>query len=319
MILTVTLNPSVDISYHLDTFKIDDVNRVEKVTKTAGGKGLNVTRVAHELGTDVLATGILGGTIGTYITDQLQQQQVSHQFYQIEKESRNCIAVLHEGKQTEILEAGPELTQADGEGFVRHFQELLEKEAVTVLTISGSLPKGLSPQVYKQIIKLANEKQIPVVLDTSGNTLAAVLDDDSLQIAAIKPNSDELGAIENRQLSPDPAEWKEILEGPRYRNVEWIIISMGGEGAFAKHRDIFYRVTIPKIKVVSPVGSGDATVAGIAYSLENHFADEKLLKTAMTTGMLNTMEVQTGHINAEHFDDYFEKVVVTEQNDSLPK
>ena len=312
MIVTVTLNPSVDISYHVDNLKIDDVNRVENAGKTAGGKGLNVTRVVNALGSQVLATGILGGTLGHFITGQLDEQNISQNFYEINKESRNCIAILHDGKQTEILESGPTLTQEEADGFLKHFKNLLENKSISVLTISGSLPKGLSADIYKKIISLANEKNIPVILDTSGSTLAAILDDHSLRIAAIKPNFDELRALEDIEISDDPEEWKKILVAPRFQNVEWIIISMGADGAFAKHQDIFYKVDIPKIKVVNPVGSGDSTVAGIAYSLENNDSDEKLLKTAMTTGMLNTMESQTGFINSDNFDEYFDKVVVTE-------
>lgn len=312
MIVTVTLNPSVDISYHVDNLKIDDVNRVENAGKTAGGKGLNVTRVVNALGSQVLATGILGGTLGHFITEQLDEQKISQNFYEINKESRNCIAILHDGKQTEILESGPTLTQEEADGFLKHFKDLLENKSISVLTISGSLPKGLSADIYKKIISLANEKNIPVILDTSGSTLAAILDDHSLRIAAIKPNFDELRALEDIEISDDPEEWKKILVAPRFQNVEWIIISMGADGAFAKHQDIFYKVDIPKIKVVNPVGSGDSTVAGIAYSLENNDSDEKLLKTAMTTGMLNTMESQTGFINSDNFDEYFDKVVVTE-------
>ena len=312
MIVTVTLNPSVDISYHVDNLKIDDVNRVENAGKTAGGKGLNVTRVVNALGSQVLATGILGGTLGHFITEQLDEQKISQNFYEINKESRNCIAILHDGKQTEILESGPTLTQEEADGFLKHFKDLLENKSISVLTISGSLPKGLSADIYKKIISLANEKNIPVILDTSGSTLAAILDDHSLRIAAIKPNFDELRALEDIEISDDPEEWKKILVAPRFQNVEWIIISMGADGAFAKHQDIFYKVDIPKIKVVNPVGSGDSTVAEIAYSLENNDSDEKLLKTAMTTGMLNTMESQTGFINPDNFDEYFDKVVVTE-------
>lgn len=311
MIVTVTLNPSVDISYHIDHLKMDDVNRVEDVNKTAGGKGLNVTRVAHALGSSVLATGILGGTLGRFITRQLKEQSIREDFYETNKEARNCIAILHDGKQTEILESGPTLTEEEAEGFLNHFQNLLESKEVSVLTISGSLPKGLSADSYKRIISLANEKEIPVVLDTSGSTLAAILDDHSLRITAIKPNFDELSALEDIKISEDPEEWKKILNAPRFQNVEWIIISMGADGAFAKHQDNFYRVEIPKINVVNPVGSGDATVAGIAFSLENKENDEKLLKTAMTTGMLNTMETQTGFINPDNFDQYYGKVSVT--------
>ena len=73
MILTITMNPSVDISYPLEQFKLDTVNRVAKTYKTPGGKGLNVTRVLSQLGDDVIASGLLGGKIGEYIESELDK------------------------------------------------------------------------------------------------------------------------------------------------------------------------------------------------------------------------------------------------------
>lgn len=311
MIMTVTMNPSVDIGYHLDTFLLDDVNRVNEVSKTAGGKGLNVARVVHDLGLQVGATGIIGGTLGEFITDKLGEQGLPDYFYKIEKESRNCIAILHEGKQTEILEKGPHISEEETEAFLEYFHHLLETEAISVLTISGSLPKGMTANVYKRLISFANEKGIPVILDTSGSVLVEVLEDSSLKIAAIKPNQDELSAIENKELSSSPTEWQEILKTPRYSQVDWVIISLGADGAFAKHKNDFYQVTIPPIEVVNPVGSGDATVAGIAVALKKALPPVDLLKTAMTTGMLNTMEMTTGRVNKDLFDIYFNQITIT--------
>ncbi|MGO1919496.1 MAG: PfkB family carbohydrate kinase, partial [Alkalibacterium gilvum] len=76
MILTITMNPSVDINYQLDSLQLDNVNRVSTVSKTAGGKGLNVARVLSQLDESVATTGLLGGTIGDYIKNQLHDQKI---------------------------------------------------------------------------------------------------------------------------------------------------------------------------------------------------------------------------------------------------
>ncbi|WP_368908939.1 PfkB family carbohydrate kinase, partial [Bacillus wiedmannii] len=111
------------------------------VRKTAGGKGLNVARVVKQMGEDVLATGVIGGTIGDYIIQELTKSDIRNHFYKINQESRNCIAILHEGKQTEILESGPSLSAEEGDAFLEKYRELLSE--VSIVTISGSLPKGL--------------------------------------------------------------------------------------------------------------------------------------------------------------------------------
>lgn len=106
MILTVTMNPSVDTRYQLDELIIDDVNRVTP-EKTAGGKGLNVARVLGQLGDDVVATGLLGGHMGAYMAELMDANGINNDFVPIKGETRICLNILHAGNQTELLESGP--------------------------------------------------------------------------------------------------------------------------------------------------------------------------------------------------------------------
>ena len=105
MILTVTMNPAIDTAYQLDKLIIDDVNRVVP-KKTAGGKGLNVSRVLCQLGDDVVATGLLGGHMGAYMGSLMDADGINHDFTPIAGETRICLNILHEGNQTELLESG---------------------------------------------------------------------------------------------------------------------------------------------------------------------------------------------------------------------
>ena len=97
-------------------------------------------------------------------------------------------------------------------------------------------------------------------------------------------------------------------ESTNFDGIEWIIVSLGSQGAFAKHRNKYYKVNIPHIEVVNPVGS-DSTVAS---GLIHHDEDESLLKKANAFGMLNAMESQTGHINVNKFDEIFQQIEVIE-------
>ena len=105
---------------------------------------------------------------------------------------------------------------------------------------------------------------------------------------------------------------KEVLKDPLFEGIEWIIVSLGGDGAFAKHGDSFYKVDIPKIEVVNPVGSGDSTVAGISAALSSGKDDVALLTHAMVLGMLNAQEKITGHVNMAHYDDLYQNIIVKE-------
>lgn len=252
MILTVTLNPSIDVSYPLDHLKIDTVNRVKTVRKTAGGKGLNVSRVIHMLDHKITATGFIGGYFGKWLENQLDQDGIAHDFFPINAETRSSIAVLHDGgKQTEILEPGPTIAEEDAQKFLNHFDALLDKS--DLITISGSMPQGLPTDYYTQMIAHAGKKNVKVLLDTSGATLKSALEA-PVKPLLIKPNEEELAGLLQREVDKtDYAALKQDLMDPIFAGVDWIVVSLGSAGAFVKHLDKFYHAAIPKIKVVNPV------------------------------------------------------------------
>ncbi|MFH6615843.1 tagatose-6-phosphate kinase [Streptococcus suis] len=309
MILTITLNPSVDIAYQLDTFRLDTVNRVEKVQKTAGGKGLNVTRVLKQIGEDVVATGFIGGELGSYVKKQLTRNDIKNSFVEIGNETRNCIAILHDGQQTEILEQGPTIQEHEALNFIEHLEIILNN--IDVVVISGSLPKGLASNYYVKVIELCKKCGVAVVLDCSGEALKKVLESQQ-KPTVIKPNTEELSQLIGKNVTDDIQELKAVLSGQLFQGIEWIVVSLGAKGAFAKHKDKFYRVKIPKINVVNPVGSGDSTVAGIAASLKHALPDVELLKNANVLGMLNAQEEQTGYVNLEHSEVLYSQIEVEE-------
>ena len=309
MILTVTMNPSVDISYPLEKFNLDTVNRVPKAIKTPGGKGLNVTRVLKQLDDKVIATGLIGGGLGIDIQKKLTEKEIEHKFFEISGETRNCIAILHEGMQSEILESGPSVTSSEREGFLKHFEELVKE--VKLLSISGSFPSGMEDNYYTRMIEICSKYEKPVVLDCSGKALLEVLKHE-YKPKVIKPNTEELSQLIGKEVSKDIGELKETLKNELFDGIEWIIVSLGANGAFAKHNDKFYKVNIPKIEVVNPVGSGDSTVAGITSAIYENASDENLLKKANTLGMLNAMEKLTGFVNLENYEKVFSEIEIVQ-------
>lgn len=309
MILTITLNPSVDISYEIPNFKWNDVNRTNEVRKTAGGKGLNVTRVSHLLGSEVMATGILGGTTGRFIENQLDKDKIKHHFYKIDQESRNCIAILHDGNQTEFLEPGPTLPFEIEEQFEAHLLQLLEQE-IDVITLSGSLPKGINTNYYFRLISLANRRGIPVVLDTSGPALQDVLQSSTERPALIKPNLSELEQLLGETLTTEAGVLKTALDNSLFKNIQTIVVTLGKDGAFVKHQEEYFIVSIPAVHAINPVGSGDATVAGMAKAINDNLSIEAIVKSGMTAGVLNAMEKQTGFVQAFNFNQYYNMVTM---------
>lgn len=198
MILTVTMNPSIDTRYQLNKLIIDDVNRVTP-EKTAGGKGLNVSRVLLQLGDDVLATGLLGGHMGAYMAELMDADGVKNDFVPIAGETRICLNILHEGNQTELLESGPQIAPAELEAFTAKFAELAAK--ADVVTLSGSLPRGVDAGYYAELVKIAEDAGAKVLLDTSGASLEAALESDA-KPELVKPNLTEINGLLGTSLRP---------------------------------------------------------------------------------------------------------------------
>lgn len=306
MILTVTMNPSIDISYPIKKLNIDDINRVVSFSKTAGGKGINVSRVLNQLGAPVMATGIVGGHFGNYLVQQLDEDSIQHSFTKINGDTRMCIAILHEGQQTEILESGPNVSHSEYLAFISNFEDLLDN--TNLITISGNLPEGFNPNTYSVLIEKAARVGIKVLLDTSGTTLKRCIES-SYKPFLIKPNETEISDLIGKKIHNE-IELIEALESSLFDNIEWVVVTLGAKGAVIKNKKEYYRVEIPSIKVNNPVGSGDSTIAGLAYAMYNQNSPEVIIKTGMATGMLNAQEEKTGSININNFNSLFEQIQV---------
>lgn len=311
MILTVTMNPSIDTSYQLDHLVLDDVNRVVP-RKTAGGKGLNVSRVLVQLGDDVLATGLLGGHMGEFIADRMDDDHIPHSFTPISGESRVCIAVLADGNQTEFLESGPVVGEEELEAFTHHFAELVAREDCQCVTISGSLPKGVPAEYYAGMVSVCEAAGKPVLLDTSGAALDAALEA-AVKPTLIKPNLTEINGLLGTSFTPDdlPVLQAELEGDQRFAGIPWVVVTMGGAGAVAFHEGVGYRVVTPSIPAVNATGSGDSTIAGFAHAIAAGADDDTVLRTGNTCGKLNAMDPQTGHLVMERWDEVYNGVSVT--------
>ncbi|MFC0302668.1 hexose kinase [Virgibacillus soli] len=307
MVLTVTLNPSVDIGYNLEQLHLDTVNRVSHISKTAGGKGINVARVLKQLEIEVSATGLIGGSLGKFIKEQLNGIGIGQQFVDITGETRNCIAILHDGKQTEILEGGPEISENEASQFLFHYESIMKE--TDIVTISGSLPKGLKDNFYEKMVEIASLYDTPVLLDASGKALEAALESSDKPFL-IKPNQEELAALIGKALVTESEIIAALQTNPLFEGIPWVVITLGSKGAVIKKDNKFFRADIPKMQAVNPVGSGDSVIAGFAAGLSRQLGDEELIKMAMATGVLNALEERTGYINPEKLDWCMKQIVV---------
>lgn len=306
MITTITLNVSVDKAYHIkETVESGKVIRVLKCNMTAGGKGLNVSRVVKICGEDVLATGFVGGHTGALVEDLLKKDEIKSRFVHTDSETRNCINILDQNNiSTEFLEPGALVSEDEINLFLQEYNKILDES--NVITISGSAPQGLEKNIYQILIDMAKKKNKKVILDASGDLLKEGI---KACPTMIKPNSEEMEnllgiSIKNRE---------EIIESAvklHKGGIELVVVSLGGEGALLVCKDGVFQGKPPKIEVLNTVGCGDSMVASFAVAFERGYTPIESLRYAVSVSAANALTFSTGSFLKEDADKILKKVEV---------
>ncbi|MET7399464.1 1-phosphofructokinase family hexose kinase [Dactylosporangium sp. NPDC005572] len=247
MIVTVTLNPALDLTYTVDALVPQATNRVRTVAERPGGKGLNVASVLHALGEPVLATGLLGGPTGAHIEALVRFPAA---FVPIAGDSRRTVTIVDATDATGLWEPGPTVTGAEWAAFLDHFATLLP--AADAVVLSGSLPQGVPHDAYAVLVRAARARGVPTVLDTSGEPLRHGV---GAAPDIVKPNEHELAALGQHPTDAIAA------------GVRAVVVSLGRRGLHAHTADGVWRVPPPAVVIGNPTGAGDACVAALARGL----------------------------------------------------
>lgn len=307
MILTVTANPAIDRVYFVKDFVMGEVRRPISMTYSAGGKGLNVARVARIMNACVGAMGFVGGYNGEFIKTEVEKLGIINEFTQIAGETRNCINISDEnGASGEILEQGPVISEAEALSFLQSFEKALEK--YDIIAVSGSLPKGLDSQFYCKMIECAKKQGKKIIVDTSGQTLKDVI---KAKPYMVKPNRDELSAYLGKTIE-SLSDVADSLKALKEEGIEIPLISLGKDGAMAYIDGKTYKFTTPAVNVKNTVGSGDSTIAGIVTGLDRGMNIIDSIRLGMASGTANTQFEQTGLVCCELVEKYYKEIIVKE-------
>ena len=300
MITTITLNPAVDKLYLVDGITEGTVMRVQQVLNTAGGKGLNVSRVARQLGQEVTALSFAGGENGDFLIRELEDSGISCNFVPVSGQTRCCINIRDSrtGRHTEFLEPGQPVAEEAFQALLRRYEAVLPQ--TKVVTISGSTPKGTPDNFYATLIQMAHRAGVPVILDTSGTTLSRAL---AAKPTMIKPNREELAAL----AGIDPDNTAAILRFARQLcrdGIGQVVVSLGSEGAILVTESFALRGIAPKVEAVNTVGCGDSMVAGFAVAMARGLCPEDALRLAMACGAANATDLRTGWVDPAKTEEY---------------
>lgn len=291
-VLTVTLNAAIDKRYDVTGITVGQVQRVSRVQAGAGGKGLNVARGARLCGQEVVATGFVAGFAGQFITSQVRAQGIRDEFVRVPGESRTCINIIDAaGTSTEFLEPGAGVNATHLAQLLARFQTLLGE--VDVVTLSGSAPSGCPDDVYVAFVEAARLAARPVILDTSGALLRAGL---AAAPTVVKPNREELAAL----VGSDLRDLAEVIAAARSlcaQGPEWVVVSLGAEGALAVNDLCAVQVLAPRVVAVNPVGCGDVLVSGLAAGLAAGQTVDAALPFAVRVAAAAAAHPETGHFD----------------------
>ncbi len=259
MILTVTPNPAVDLTWHVDALEPGATHRVPTGASRAGGKGVNVARVLHATDHDVLTLATAGGATGDELRADLAASGLPHRLVPTRAATRRTVAIVDErvGETSILNEFGASLAPPEARALADSAAELGgDADAVA---ISGSLPPGFGRGRLGALVERLVAAGAPVIVDTSGPGVLAAA---SAGATALKPNREELAAATGL---PDP------LDGARSllaRGARVVVVSLGADGLLVVGRDgAPVRARLPRVLHGNATGAGDAVVAAIAVSL----------------------------------------------------
>ena len=309
MLVSVTLNPCVDHALFVEKLTVGDTNRVMRVEKDAGGKGVNVSRVFAELGGETAATGFLGGATAAYIRHVLEIEGVEVAFVQIKGETRTNFSIEDNSSTppTTLNSKGPDISAEEWGRLLGECRELAR--GARWVALGGSLPPGVPDEAFHVLGELFHQAGVRVVLDADGiaqkHGMLAKPD-------FIKPNAAEAGRLMGRRIESDLEAVEAVLE--LYAQIggenRIAVISRGKDGAVMATQGGVWVGRAPKIHSKSTIGSGDSMIAGILWALDTGKSPDVALAWGLAAGAATAMTDGSGIARLPMIEDLMDDVKV---------
>ena len=259
-VITLTLNPCVDVSTTTAQVVPTHKLRCSAPVQTPGGGGVNVARYLTRLGHDALAMHTAGGDNGDLLRQLLRAEGVSQMTLLIAEPTRQSLHVLSQstGEDYRFVMPGPCLSPQEWGACLQAWQEQLTMRP-KVVVLSGSLPEGVPPDTYAQLLRRCRDHAFTVV-DASGLALHHAL---AAGVGLVKPSLGELRAYTGLGLQDRAEQIEAVQTLVAQQRAQVVVLSLGEEGALLATQDALLQVNAPANKVMSAVGAGDSLVAGL--------------------------------------------------------
>jgi tagatose 6-phosphate kinase len=305
MILTVTPNVALDITYRVDQLIPGSSHRVRRVEERAGGKGVNVASVLRALGHDTVVLGFVGGATAGAVTTDLAHGGLAHELITVEGPTRRSIAVVDSsnGEATLFNEAGPRVPATRWDDLEAMLAARLPEAAA--LVVSGSLPPGTDDAACARLVRLAAAYRVTVLVDTVG---AALLDAAAAGADIVKPNAGEL--LDTTGRSNVPAAATEL----RRRGAKAVVVSLGAAGMTAFTPEGSWRAAPPTRLAGNPTGSGDAAAAALIAGAVTGTAWPDRLRDAVALSAAAVLQPTAGSVDLRDYQRFVPQIVVEEHH-----
>jgi 6-phosphofructokinase 2 len=279
-ILTVTLNPALDVLTTIDQVSDTHKMRCGAVIKHPGGGGVNVARVLHRLGANCVAAYLAGGVTGERHHKLMSAEKVRCHVIPITDETRESFSVheLTSGNDFRFVLPGPNVSATEIETCFDYVAQHLPKQ---LLVISGGLAPGMPTDFYARLAALAKQQGVRVVLDTNGPALAEAL---KVGVYLFKPSLRELRDLTSQALLDEASQIAAAQQLIQQGQAEIVAVSLGAEGAMVVSADECWRARSISVDVQTTIGAGDSFVAGMVWSLSRGDTLLKAFQFGMASG-----------------------------------
>ncbi|MCV6974533.1 1-phosphofructokinase family hexose kinase [Mycobacterium bourgelatii] len=303
-IVTLTMNPALDITSNVDVVRPTRKLRCESPRYDPGGGGINVARIAHVLGAPVLAVFAVGQPAGGLITRMLRAAGVPYDEVPIAGSTRESFTVneTSTGEQYRFVLPGPHLTVAEQTECLDRLRKAASSAEFVVA--SGSLPPGVPADIYQRVADICGQVGARLILDTSREALQQT----SSGVFLLKASARELRECVGRELATEPellAAAHELIETGR---TEVVVVSLADQGALLVTRDESHRFAAVPMPPGSGVGAGDAMVAAITVGLSRGWSFVEAVRLGIAAGAAMLMTPGTAACEREDVETLFEKV-----------
>lgn len=281
MIYTITFNPALDYVIKTQDFQAGKINRSEKENILPGGKGINVSIILKTLGIDSTAFGFIAGFVGEEIEKKVKTYRIKTDFIKIKNNiSRINVKITTSSEETAINGKGPFIDQSYIQLLYKKI-EIIQKGDILIL--SGSIPEGISNDIYQNICKKIEKKKVKIIVDATGDLLLKTL---NYHPFLIKPNQYELEEIFHVKIS-NQEEAFEYAKKLQLKGAKNVLVSMGSIGAILLDENGHsYKMKALNVeKRVNTVGAGDSMVAGFVAGYQLFHDYEKAFQMGMAAAM----------------------------------